>query len=383
LIIQLEHGIKSKVQTTNKTIVYLIIALTVSSLLLLPTETKGSINTSATLTSSGYIQGNPTPTPTATPTPTPVAGVAPLLHVVGTHLETASGNIVTLRGVNWDWVTMYRYYGYSFASAVAQMKQWGINFVRFHSAACPLSEIPELYQSSYLSLLDSAINTCLSNGIYVQLDWMDWRGDTPYCQSLDSWSWSDVVAWWTFAAQRYSGKGIFYDIINEPTQNLFSDAGYQSAMMSIIGTIRSYDSTSIIVIEENNWSLAFQQTYPITGSNIMFNTHHYANGFGDGSDINQVSQQNIYNAMSSVAANWCIQHGYCVAVGEFGALSVTDQGSYSCTFMQNLMAVCDANGYSGYAAFWWSVRGGNNLIADIYGTPTPTGAVIKDYYISH
>jgi hypothetical protein len=313
---------------------------------------------------------------------------APLLHVDGTHLKDPNGNIVTLKGMALDYDEAMVFGNMLPSATISYMKQWGINAIRI-----PLGSqdgngnwiVANRYSSNilfggktYMQVLDDTINTALSNGMYVILDGWHGGADINYFTSQ---TWSDWVTWWTTVAQRYAGKGIIYDLMNEPINWDYAD--HQSRIMSMISTIRSYDSSSINMIEMLDWSFAYQASNPITGTNLVFSPHCYADTFA-------VDQTSIRNWFNSYAAN-LISQGLCIVIGEFGGDETVPPkyGGYnspsSCTWIQNFLTVCDADGRAGYSAWWWTGAWQNNttLNNDWYGANrNASGAVIHDYYLS-
>jgi len=314
---------------------------------------------------------------------------APLLHVDGTHLKDANGNIVVFnKGMNLDFNEAAPFGNILPSATIPYMKQWGINAIRI----APFTEnppgtynVPGRYSSdiyfagkTYMQVLDDTINTALNNGMYVILD--GWHGQADISQ-FTSQMWSDWVTWWTFAAQRYAGLGLIYDLMNEPIN--WSQSDHQSRIMSLISTIRGYDPSSIIMIEMLDWSFAYQASYPITGTNLVFSPHCYADTFA-------VDQTSIRNWFNSYAAN-LISQGLCIVIGEFGGDETVppQYGGYnsasSCTWIQNFLTVMDADGRAGYCAWWWTgaFQSGTGLINSWDGANrNASGTVIYNYYLS-
>jgi hypothetical protein len=161
-------------------------------------------------------------------------------------------------------------------------------------------------------------------------------------------------------------------------------------MNNLISSIRSYDPSSIIMLEEVDWSCNWMQSYPVTGSNLVYSFHLYADETGGGND-----QVSIETYFGYYGVTWLNQHGYCVVFGEYGGDSNggnTGSGgtyggmysTFSLTWIQNFLTVCNADRYAGYDAYNWGLGTLTMpLITDWYGNPSPSGTVVRSYYLSH
>jgi len=77
-------------------------------------------------------------------------------------------------------------------------------------------------------------------------------------------TWNDYISVYTQLAQRYAGKGVIYEMWNEPLYCSLST--YQTQMQATVDAIRTYDSNAIVIVQAvgtGDWdtqSLHFVQT---------------------------------------------------------------------------------------------------------------------------
>ena len=95
-------------------------------------------------------------------------------------------------------------------------------------------------------------------------------------------------------------------------------------------------------------------------------------------------------------AQTLIDNGLCVVCMEFGGLSdgadylmdfywTGKVPSFSGTWLNNYMAVCDSTGLSGYMAWEWGYgsQSAQYLCSDWSGNSSGYGNVIRSYYLTH
>jgi aryl-phospho-beta-D-glucosidase BglC (GH1 family) len=332
------------------------------------------------------------------------------LHVDGKYLKDSSGNIVILRGVVFASDTWWSGATYNSASIsenqFVYMKNWGCNAVRIGIQCYTLESITDssgnIIDSTFLSTLDQIISWSQAHGLYVILCGF-WPGGTAAngylrvdcAQYMPTYwggsTWSKWIGLWQFYANRYKGMNIMYEILSEPIDCAY--ATYQSRTRACIDAIRAIDSNCIVVVHsvDNTTSyqptFLFEQTYPISRSNIVYTDHYYA--------YHSLSntQQSIRNRLSYVYADWMIANGRCVIYTEFGGYgngvdysvhgwSASGVAAFSTPWLQNFMTVLDADGYSGYTCYLWAT-GDYGLLADWNGNPSGYGNVISTYYLAH
>jgi aryl-phospho-beta-D-glucosidase BglC (GH1 family) len=368
----------------------------------------------------------PSPTPTATlipalpitPTPVPVTTPAPTinpqyagLRVDGNKIKDADGNIVILRGVVDSSTTWAGGLGAG-NNQFVYMRNWGCNVVRITVGMWDIGytkgNLGCFSDSSYMARLDSQVNYAIANGIYPMIGaWHAIQGDCP--DGSDSTNvgsfmskyhtWTDYQNVYKILAQRYAGRGVIYEMYNEP---LFANlATYKTQMEATIDTIRTYDPTAIVVVQavgSGNWdtmSLRFLQSNPINRANVLYSVHVYAAQCGSSqSAIRAKLGSGTYNCY----ADWALAHGYAVMSTEFGGggngkangqshlWSESGVTVFSTAWLNSFMTVFDADGYSGYTAWRWCTSGQDNiwnLLSDWNGNPTTYGKVVRNYYLTH
>jgi hypothetical protein len=338
--------------------------------------------------------------------PSPKSGILSPLHVEGTHLKDAEGNIVILRGFIYssvDWFSGSPQY-FS-ANQLAYMKQWGGNVVSVNLKCEPLEDGIAHYGGplntpSLLTQLDNMVNWAQSNDLYVILRWLndghiaDGTDRNIMNVYMNYFGYSNWLNMWQTLAARYSGRGLLYCLAGEPLY--WSASTAQSQMQAARDAITLADPTAIVVCPEYceaNWGttpMSIYLSYPITGSNVIYAFDDYAYHF----------LSNAHSAIQSQAlvgrgAQALLDAGKCVFVAEFGAggngldynvHQWTDSGvtTFSAPWLNNFMAALDNGGYSGYVAWSWgpytSYNGLLCLLSDWNGNPNGYGTVIKNYY---
>jgi hypothetical protein len=173
----------------------------------IPVETIDAAEAAAEAKEAARIAALPKPKPQVE---IPAADkLPPELHVVGNHLETASGKAVWLQGVavpSLEWSAGGEHILESIGVAI---KDWKANCIRlpvrenFWSGHGP-------YQNDggmkYRQLVDDAINLCAGNGCYLVLDLHDFRAATE-----------KQAAFWKEVAARYKNNpAVIYELLNEP-----------------------------------------------------------------------------------------------------------------------------------------------------------------------
>ena len=349
---------------------------------------------------------SPTPTPTATPKPTPTQQYSSL-HVDGNKIKDANGNTVILRGVDNSITTWWDAgVGYD-AAQYAYMKNWGCNAVRLTISDWDIGYKPGnlgVYSNSaFWTRLDSQVNAAIANGIYPIICGWATMGNSPngqYSGNVADFipkyhSWNDYTSVYRQLAQRYANRGVLYEMWNEPLYcNLNT---YQTQIQTTVDAIRTYDPSAIIIVQAvgtgdwNTQSLKFVQTNSINRPNIVYCVHQYAWQTTDNSQ-SAIKAKLGCNGAYTAYADWVLAHGYPVIATEFGIggngrdYDVHPMNSWSATWLNNFMIVCDKDGYSGYTAWRWCTSSYDvpwYLLTDWKGTPTTYGTTLKTYYLTH
>lgn len=165
------------------------------------------------------------------------------------------------------------------------------------------------------------------------------------------------TTFWTQVATAFkSDNHVMFELYNEPTLGGGSPAAsdwttWQTNMTALYNAVRGTGATEITIMGGLNWSydLSGVTTYPITGTNIVYNTHPYAN--------------------KAPSSDW---------PGKFGTLAATkpviatEFGSYDCTgtWTTSLLSYMEGLGMS-WTAWGWYAGGGcafPSLISSYDGT---------------
>ncbi len=193
------------------------------------------------------------------------------LHVSGTKLTDASGNVVQLRGVSTHGISWYpEYVNYDAFSTLKN--DWGANVVR-------LAMYPKEY-NGYLSggdknslkqIIDNGVNYATQLGMYVIIDWHVLN----YAPSENT---QEACEFFAEMASKYSGHdNVIYEICNEPVGADWN-SNIKPYAESVISTIRQYDDHALILVGTNTWS---QDVDAVIGNtldddNVMYVAHFYA-----------------------------------------------------------------------------------------------------------
>jgi len=359
----------------------------------------GTISYSPTPTPTPTPTSTPTPTPSPTPTPTPTTGLSPL-HVDGTHLKDANGNIVILRGVVYStsqWWGDYDsqcteqqfIYLHNMGCDCVSLSIQDYTFDQYHGANC-------YNNPNFWTKLDNIIAWTYAHGLYVNLRFWATSGadangnpsnhlNTYMSGGTNEYTWSYWLSIANTISSRYKNyNNIIYEPLSEGLYCSYSD--YQTHMQNVIDTIRANAPNAIINVQaesSGDWpcTFAFEQSNPINRSNIIFSCDPY--GFFT---YPNNSPSAIASSLSTIGTYWLESNGYCVFFSEFGPQDTNPYSSWDTTWLNNFMALCDSNGYSGYTAFRWCTSASDSayyLLADWNGDLSTYGTTVSTYYLAH
>lgn len=260
---------------------------------------------------------------------------------------------------------------------------WGANTVRL-----PLSEGIWLNgQSSegcsaaqYRSLINSTVNTltALKLNVILDLQWSDAGGQS--LQAGGPWAVPDadsVIFWQQVATTYKSYPNMLFELFNEPHPGTWacwlsacvtSDTSYSQdcncsksvtfnsvGIQALVNAVRGTGATNLVLVAGMDWGYDLSQvkTYPIQGTNVVYDTHPYPYA---------EKQPNTWNtAFGTVSKTYPVMS--------------TESGQYDCGtgYMSQLLAYFDAHQVS-WTAWAWVVQGSQCgyplLIRDYRGTPT-------------
>ena len=224
------------------------------------------------------------------------SGIHGQLSVKGAHIVDKNGTILQLHGMSmYGWTSTCGYDFYN-ASAINHLAQ------DWHCTAIRMPYQPN--GSIAMSAIDTVIEACIANGIYVIVDWHD--------GSMNCLSPAPASAFFkTIATSYHSYPNIMYEPWNEPTCDW--STVIKPYMETVIGVIRAIDSSNIVICGNPAWDQQPQvaAANPIKDfKNIAYSMHYYAASypvasFGTG----------ITTAMNAGCAIFITEYGTCANSG--------------------------------------------------------------------
>jgi endoglucanase len=231
--------------------------------------------------------------------------------------------------------------------------------------------------ATYLSnTLKPAVDYATKVGLYAIIDLH--YVDNPF--NLES----TVSQFWTAVAPMFSNySNVFYEVFNESNQTAGTNgqsawATYKPVMQAWVNTIRGFAPKNIIIAGSPAWDQEMGEaaTNPITGGNIIYSVHMYAQHYGNGN--NSLTQ----NAATCAAAHPIImtEWGYCACSSQPG--NGTDLGaSYGKPMLTWL---------EGLGGSWTAWCASNSWLPDMFDGnwnlllgPSQEGGFVKDWLYSH
>lgn len=297
------------------------------------------------------------------------------LHVDGQWLKDQSGRVVILRGINAGGDSKIPpFIPFTSETSSQQIKNWGMNFVRYVTVWEALEPTEGVYDTAYLDDMAQRVNWLTSKGIYVFIDMHQdlfargfcgdgapqWAaiGDPsqltlPYPACGQTWSvnyptppvmqsftrfWTDTTLQSHFinAFKLVAGKFrdnnmvVGYEIFNEPWNGTFTAAIFERNYLApfyrkAVDAIRSEDPGAVVFFEPYVLSAGTpQSSLPVLDeSNIVYAPHYYAIGLLGG------VTSNINAAISGIDQDLTLvqqkaqELGTPAILGEFGASPTT------------------------------------------------------------
>jgi hypothetical protein len=363
-----------------------------------------SSQSTSILSSYGKINYS-TPSPTPTPSPT-----LSQLHVDGTQLKDAKGNVVILRGVTYQWHWIEGLSTSVTQNQFAYLKNMGCTAVSIDVWNWQLYNGQLSFDSTFWNKLDVMMAAAAANDLYVVLCGYTCEGvlgdgyspkDLKHVFSVYD-TWSNWLGYWQDYADRYKNYNhIIYSPFKECLDCDYDDYSYY--VTQCIDTIRGtggYNTNAVIAIHPvnseadfasgmwNNVGFHFQRPTesPISRSNIIFAADPY--GYHIYTQCPSDPTAGYAVLLNYFDTPWVLANGYPLFMGETGPTcgfsGYSDWRSWDQTFMETWFAYLDGLGYSGYFCCNYNVGGDNGyLIADWSGTPTSYGTAMRAYYLEH
>lgn len=182
-------------------------------------------------------------------------------------------------------------------SDIDSLKSWGFNCVRlpmhYNLFTLPVEDEPVTGQNTWLTkgfeLTDSLISWCKQNEMYVIFDLHAAPGGQGYDQGISDYDpskpslWESkpnrdkTVALWKKLAETYADEPwvAAYDLINEPNWNLPGNLMLRDLYYEITDSIRTVDTTHMLIIEGNWFANDFTGLTPPWDDNMVYGPHKY------------------------------------------------------------------------------------------------------------
>lgn len=270
------------------------------------------------------VTETPAPSSDTTVTATVPHTISPL-HVSGTHLVDAQGNIVQLRGVSTHGLAWYPQY-VNQAAFQTLRDSWGINTVRLamytaeYGGYCNGGDRTKLKQ-----LIDQGVQAASALDLYVIIDWHILSDGNPNTYKKDALAFFDEMS-----AKYADYPNVFYEICNEP-----NGADWNTAIKpyaeSVLQVIRKHAPNAIVLVGTNTWS---QDVDAVIGNrladpNVLYTLHFYAGTH------KEALRQKLQTALSA---------GIPVFVSECGITDASGNGSLDTVSAQAWLQMLQQNG---------------------------------------
>lgn len=205
-----------------------------------------------------------------------------VLQAKGSKIVNKNGEVTSLAGMSLFWSQWAG--GYYNESCIDWLvKDWKCNIIR---AAMAIESDGYLTNpAAEKAKVETVINACLKNGVYVIIDWHDHNAQFHK---------AEAIAFFKEMATKYGQyPNVIYEIFNEPLQVSWSNV-IKPYAVEVINAIRSIDSTNLIIVGNSSWD---QQPLdcandPIQDKNIAYTFHFYVGQHAIGMSNNAISAMN-------------------------------------------------------------------------------------------
>ena len=180
---------------------------------------------------------------------------------------------------------------------IDSLQSWGFNSVRlpmhYNLFTLPIEDEPIAGQQTWLTkgfeLTDSLISWCAARQMYVILDLHAAPGGQGYDAGISDYDPTKPSLWesqdnrtkmaslWKKLAERYKDEQWVagYDLLNEPNWDLPGGVALRNLYVDCTDSIRSVDTTHIIIIEGNWFANDFTGLTPPWDDNLVYSPHKY------------------------------------------------------------------------------------------------------------
>lgn len=270
------------------------------------------------------------------------------LHVEGTTLCDADGNVVQLRGVSTHGLSWYPEYVNDKCFKELHDK-WGANVVR-------LAMYTEEYngycsgdaanRKALKALVKKGVKLAAKYDMYVIVDWHILSDGNPKSHK------KAAASFFKSMSKALAGyDNVIYEICNEPNGGTTWKT-IKSYANEIIPVIRENDEDAVIIVGTPTWSQEVDQAAasPIKGDNIMYALHFYAGTHQE--SLRQTAEK-------------AIKAGLPIFVSEFGICDASGNGAVNKTQANKWIKLLDKYDVS-YVA--WNLSNKSESSAMIAGS---------------
>lgn len=272
--------------------------------------------------------------------------------------------------------TLYRK-NYVARKDIDQLAKWGFNSVRLpmhYNLLTPKNQ-PGVYSEEGFAMIDSLLNWCEINQLYLILDLHCAPGGQNTANISDYipgepalWESTDnqnrTIALWKKIAERYANKKWIggYDLLNETVWTFGSPnpplLNLRDLFVAITAAIRQVDTTHIVFIEGNTWATDFTGLTPPWDAQLVYSFHKYWNGNDYGSIANYISLRTSSNR----------------------PLWLGESGENSNEWFAECIALMESNGI-GWS--WWPHKKIESISGPLSATLTPQYNTLLNYWNGH
>jgi endoglucanase len=195
---------------------------------------------------------------------------------------------------------------------IDSIASWGFNSIRLpmHYNLLISATDPDTFLVKGFQLIDSMVNWCSANKLYLILDLHGAPGGQGHDAAISDYDSTKPSLWesqankdltvvlWKEIAQHYKNEKWVggYDLINEPNWDLGSNnAALRNLYINITNAIREVDTNHILFIEGNWFATDFNGLMPPWDNNMVYSFHKYWSACNLGSIQYLLDIRSTYN----------------------------------------------------------------------------------------
>jgi endoglycosylceramidase len=294
------------------------------------------------------------------------------LHADGQWIKDSQGRVVILRGINAGGDSKIPpFLPFTSETSAAQIKSWGMNFVRYVTVWEGLEPTEGVYNTAYLDDMAQRVTWLTSRGIYVFIDmhqdlfarqfcgdgapqWaatgdpsqlavpcgQNWFLNYPSPPVMQSFTrfWTDTTLQSHFinafkmVARKFRNNNMVvgYELFNEPWNGNFTGSTFEKNYLvpfyqKVVDAIRTEDPGSMIFFEPYVLYGGIPQSNltRLYRANIVYAPHYYAIGVVSGGTTNITSAVSGIDQDLTFVQQKAQELGTPAILGEFGAAPTT------------------------------------------------------------